>query len=122
MTPLPQAAYSAAPSIENCSLIFSHSVLVPCFPLSLTGRMSVAVFILNFNGRPLLAQCLPTVRRAAIHDMRPGRVPDGPRAVARLALRGDGGVEDEPVGGWHVLVIGEVEQVVNGGRAVRSDA
>src|ERR1700733_3112217 len=27
--------------------------------------MSVAVFILNFNGRPLLAQCLPTVLRAA---------------------------------------------------------
>src|SRR5580692_12649 len=36
--------------------------------------MSVAIFILNFNGRPLLAQCLPTVLRAAAASRHPCRV------------------------------------------------
>ncbi len=75
LTPLPQGAYSAARLMEiERFFFFSRCVSVPSVPLAMTRRMSVAIFILNFNGRPLLAQCLPTVLRAAAASRHACRV------------------------------------------------
>src|SRR5262249_58628639 len=49
----------------------------------------------------------------------PGLYSDGPYRGAGLFPGAGTGVEDEPVGGRHVLVVSEVKQVVNGRGAVR---